>query len=373
MSLLSGIYYLDQRFTLPSLGKIFPATALIAFVLLFSGTLGVWSMVTAALVADLALIALLVGGLQSRAGCRYDRSFHLDAPGVRKILSLILPLAGGMVMNRMIPLFDRYFLSRLPEGDLSIVGYASRMFLSAIPLFSAGVSVTLFPLLARKAAENDWEGLADTLARGVRMMFFVSIPAVFLFWAGGKPVVRFLFERGVFTPADTEGVYRVISLYLLAFPATAFGALIGQGFYVLQNTRILLFIDIPVTTLYILLCALFIPRVDFQGIPLAYTIYFNAAVVATGILLYRELRKKAPVRIAFAGTFLRHTALGAAVGGAVFAVRSAFPVGDLANFVVLGGGAICYFYVSRYVFRSEEACTIGKEVFGRVPGLLFRP
>ncbi len=369
---LCYLFYLHREFLVPSIGKVLTPVIGITSMVLLKDAIGIWSLIAAALGSELLWLAVLSLWVRRRKYLRFTGvSFALD-PALRDIFALMIPLVVGNAASRMIPLFDRYFLSGLQEGDLSVVGYAFKIFQSAVPLLTTGAAVTLFPLFASLAAERDWTALADSLARGVRMMLFLSIPVVFLFWAGGQPVVRVLFERGEFGPAQTDGVFRIVSLYLLAFPATAFGGLIGQGFYVLRNTRIPLRIDLALIVVYLVSCILLVPRIGSMGIPIAYVIFFNGSALIGARILYRMLREKAPVSFPLARSFGRHLFLGAATGGIVLLVRTVADVTDTWNFLLLALGGLFYFYVSRYVLNSEESRFIEKEIYRKILDR-FRP
>jgi len=362
---LCYLCYLHREFLFPSIGKVLTPFVAIVAMILFRDPIGIWSLVAALLVSESLWFALLTLRIRRKRYFRFLGASFGVPPQLRNIVAMMLPLMAANAASRMIPLFDRYFLSGLAEGELSVVGYAFKIFQSAAPLLTAGAAVTLFPVFASMASEKDWRSLADLLAKGVRMMLFLSIPAVFLFWAGGKPVIRVLFERGEFGPAHTDGVFRIVSLYLLAFPATAIGGLIAQGFYVLRNTRIPLLIDLPLIVVYIGSCALLVPRIGSEGIPIAYVIFFNGSVLILTKMLQGLLREKAPVSFPLTRSSGMHLALGALSGGCVYVLRAMIPVTDMWNFAFLALGALFYFTASKYVLNSEEWQFIEKEVLRR--------
>ena len=73
-------------------------------------------------------------------------------------------------------------------------------------MFSVAVATVLFPSLARFAARGDMDGFRATVALGLRQIAFLLVPPSVVSAVLAEPIVRLLYQRGAFTPAQTPVV-----------------------------------------------------------------------------------------------------------------------------------------------------------------------
>ena len=72
-------------------------------------------------------------------------------------------------------------------------------------MFSVAIATVLFPSLSRLATRGDMEGFRRTVSTRLRQIAFLLIPAAAVSAVLAEPIVRILFQRGHFTPAQTPG------------------------------------------------------------------------------------------------------------------------------------------------------------------------
>ena len=60
------------------------------------------------------------------------------------------------------------------------------------------ISTVLFPTISRLAARDDIDGLRQTIASGMRQIFFMLLPASAFLLVLSEPVVQLVFQRGEF-------------------------------------------------------------------------------------------------------------------------------------------------------------------------------
>jgi putative peptidoglycan lipid II flippase len=92
--------------------------------------------------------------------------------------------------------------------------------------------------LARRAAENDFEGLRTTLRQSLSMLAFLTLPATVGLIALGVPVVRLLYERGKFTAADTQATAAALLLYAFGLVGYTGVKVLAPAFYALGRPRV---------------------------------------------------------------------------------------------------------------------------------------
>lgn len=361
--LMASVYYSNQRFVIPSLGKIISPILTIAYVLLFHKFLSTKSIVLAMLTAAFIQTGLLTIGFLRTHDFHYSFMFDYKHAGVLKILKLMTPLVLGMIIYRALPIVDRFFLSKLPEGSISHVGYAMQLTSAIPPIIVSGISISIFPVMSTYAAGKDWAGLKEIMTNGIRMVFFLSIPVVVLLGAYGRPIIQLFLERGAFTPVDTTAVYYAFAIYLLALPASVIGSIVSQGFYVLQENQTIAIIGVIMMVLYIVLCLTLMQFLTYLAIPAAYAIYHNCAILTTTNVLKRKIGKIMRLPIM---PFLLKSTLAALISAFLiypvikFSRENIFAM----NMLCVGGFSI-YFLISKFIFHLEESNLIWQAIFIR--------
>lgn len=278
-ALLASVYYSYQRFIIPSLNNVVGPLLTITYVTLFHNYLSTESIVLAMLTAAVIQMLLLGVGFLRTRDFNYSFVFHFKHPGVIKILQLMTPLIFGMLIYRATPIFDRYFLSMLPDGRISHIGYAQKL-LGVIPqLITSGLSIAIFPLMAKYAAEHKWDELKIIMSKGIRQVLFFVIPIVFFLSVSGLTIVKLVYERGAFGPEDSIAVSKAFTIYLLSLVFSTANNL-TNCYYVLKDTLTPFIIGIISTVIYIIMCLiLFKLQFGYLTFPIVYFIYYSFVIV----------------------------------------------------------------------------------------------
>src|SRR5436309_2741896 len=71
-------------------------------------------------------------------------------------------------------------------------------------MFSVAIATVLFPTLAGLAARGDLHGFGATVARGLRQIAFLLVPASVVCAVLAESIVRLLYQRGAFGPHQTH-------------------------------------------------------------------------------------------------------------------------------------------------------------------------
>ncbi len=135
--------------------------------------------------------------------------------------SIVGPLLLGMGVLKLDPLVDQYLGSGLAAGEISRLDLASRVLMPFLFLASGTLSTVTFPRIARTVNLGK-EALRAEVRSAFQMLFTLSIPAVFVIVQFAEPLVRDIYQRQAFTPADTQAVGSL--LQMLA------GLLLGAAF-----------------------------------------------------------------------------------------------------------------------------------------------
>ena len=115
-----------------------------------------------------------------------------------------------------------YFANRLIELPLGIVGVA--------------MSTVLVPELTRALRSDDRAAMAHAESRGLELAVGLALPATLGLIALNQPIVRMLFEHGLFTLADTAGTANALTWLALGLPAHVLVKALSPAFFAREDT-----------------------------------------------------------------------------------------------------------------------------------------
>jgi putative peptidoglycan lipid II flippase len=350
--LIASLYYSSGSFLLPSLCKTIQPTLTLAFLYALASRIDTFSLVLATLTATALQTAVLASGIVVTGKHRYSPAYFFSHKGVVRVLKLMTPLVLGMLFYRIVPVFDRWLASTMPEGTISVLGYATKL-TSILPLIiGSGLSLTVFPVMARYATDRKFSSLQDLMSKSVRILLFISIPISVSLAAFGRPLVQLVLERGAFSADQTQITYYAFSIYLAAVPAVIVGTVIAQGFYVLQDLTTPIFIGIGETIFYIAVCVALVPILGYLSMPITYAIYLNLSVLVTAYFVCNKLRFSLfhEIHVALLQQLVSTIACCAVTFGLNLLLR---PSPLLAVALICAGWAV-YLVMQRLIFKSEE-------------------
>ncbi len=236
-ALLSGVLNATGRFAAAAAAPTILNVVFIAFML--------WAATTGGNVARAVIWAIPVtGALQfglvwwaaARAGFRLVPRLPRLTPRLRQLAIVAAPaaLASGVVQVNLLvgrqvsSYFDRamdwmYTADRLYQLPLGVVGIA--------------VGIVLLPELARRLAAGDGPGGQDALSRAGEIALALTIPAAVALVVIPLPLVTVLFERGLFTAADSRGTALAVAIYGAGLPAFVLQKVLQPLYFARSDTR----------------------------------------------------------------------------------------------------------------------------------------
>ncbi|HPO13306.1 MAG TPA: murein biosynthesis integral membrane protein MurJ [Candidatus Hydrogenedentes bacterium] len=240
-------------------------------------TVGVW-------VGGIAQLIVLWAAMKKHVGVIMP-NFRLKQPGVRKIAWLLIPIILGQATGEVNKLVDSFFAYSLESGVVSALFYANRLVQLPLSVFGVAVSVAILPEISRAAARGKHAVIRDTLTHGLRLSFFMMLPATAGLIIMGKPVIRLLFEHGNFGSNMTSMTTTALVYFGLGLLPFAWVKVCVQGFYAEQNTKTPVIIATVSMALNILLICALVGPLGFRGLALATTISYTMNFLLLYVLL----------------------------------------------------------------------------------------
>ncbi|MGD9736068.1 MAG: murein biosynthesis integral membrane protein MurJ [Solirubrobacterales bacterium] len=290
---------------------------------------------------------------------RFSLSFDWRHPGVRRVLLLMLPVTISLGLINFNLLINSFFGSLVSDQAPAAIDKAFRIYQLPQGIFSVAIATVLFPTLARFANAGEIDNLRATMANGMRQILFVLLPAAAAILALSDPMIRLVYQRGAFDPAETAIVATALFWFAFSLPTNGLYLLQTRTFFSLQRpwqATALAAIDLVVSAVAAL--ALYKPF-GVGGIVAGTGIGTSTAVFAQAIILRREFNGLELGRLFSASA--RIAVASAALAGASWLVWKALDEllgrGLAAQIVSLGGGlaigAAVYFLIAKLLRVGE--------------------
>jgi putative peptidoglycan lipid II flippase len=313
-------------------------------------------------------IGVAIGGLVQFAfqlpsffknGYSLTPQYDFRHPGLKKIFILILPATMGMAVAQINIFISTILASYLTEGSITYLYYSMRLIQFPIGIFGVAMGMAVLPALSVHAAKGDFDSLRSDFSFALRLLFFMTIPAMAGLIALREPIVNILFQRGRFDYAATIGTSQALLFYSLGIWAMVGVRIVTVSFYSMQDTKTPVKVAVIALLTNILLSLIFLGPLKHSGLALANAIASSVNFTALFFMLRKKLGRVEGKKIA--ASFIKISTASAVTGfmgwfiikgdmwmqsGKIIEKASAM-TGVIALYIAV-------YILIMYLFRSEE-------------------
>jgi putative peptidoglycan lipid II flippase len=182
-----------------------------------------------------AQFAMQLPSLKLR-GLLFGFRFEPGHPGLRRIGMLMVPTLLGLSVTQ-INLTVSTVLASFFAGGPTYLFYGMRLIQFPLGIFGVALATAILPTLSAQAARGALDELRTTLGFGLRMIFFIIVPAMVGLILLRTPIVHLFFEHGTFTAQDTAETALAVLCYAVGLWAFGGVRIIVTAFYSLQDTK----------------------------------------------------------------------------------------------------------------------------------------
>jgi putative peptidoglycan lipid II flippase len=244
-----------------------------------------------------AAIGVLAGGfvqfafqLPSFFKNKYSLGFDTDFghPGIKKMSILLIPATLALSVSQINIVVSNILASFLPSGSITYLFYSMRLIQFPIGIFGVAMGTAILPTLSEHAVKGNLDLLREDFSFALRLLFFISIPAMAGLIALREPIVNLLFQRGQFDYSATRGTAEALLFYSIGIWSVVGVRVVTAAFYSMQDTKT------PVKVAVIGVLANLILSLSLMG-PMKHSGLALANALASGInflILFYMLRKK---------------------------------------------------------------------------------
>lgn len=219
----------------------------------------------------------------------FPLSFGFRNKRLRQVLVLMLPVTLGLGLININLTVDTIFATLVSEQAPRAIDAAFRLYLLPQGVFSVAISTVLFPTISRLAARDDLVGLRQTIASGMRQIFFMLLPASAFLLVLSEPVVKLVFQRGEFGPQSTQLTSGALFFFAIGLAFNGASLLVIRAFFSMQIPWLPTKVAALGVVLNLVLDAILYGPMGTNGIPLSTSI---SSVVTFSVLVWlleREL------------------------------------------------------------------------------------
>ena len=214
--------------------------------------------------------------------------FSFGHPGLKKVLRLMLPAIVGMGVAQINIFISTVFVSFLAGGAATYLYYAMRFVHLPVGIFGVSMATAVLPSLSEQASRGDTDALRDTFSFSLRLLFFITLPAMAGLIALSEPIIQVLLQRGEFTAKATAETAYALMFYSTGLWAFVGTRIVASTFYSLQDTKTPVKIAVLSVAANIVFSFILIGPLRHGGLAFA-----NAIASAINfILLFYFLRKR---------------------------------------------------------------------------------
>ena len=187
------------------------------------------------LLGGVAQLGVQLPGLW-KLGYRFEWRLKLGDPKLKEVWALMWPsvIAGAAVQINV--LVNSVFASHI-DGGQSWLGYSFRLMQLPIGVFGVSIATATLPSVARHFARGDLAAFGANVRESLRLVWYFTVPSAIGLAMLARPIISVIYERGRFTPHDTEQVALALEAYALGLAGYAAIKVLVPCFYALGEPR----------------------------------------------------------------------------------------------------------------------------------------
>jgi putative peptidoglycan lipid II flippase len=287
----------------------------------------------------------------------FDATF--SHPGLKKMSILLIPATLALSVSQINIVVSNILASFLPSGSITYLFYSMRLVQFPIGIFGVAMGMAVLPMLSEHAVKGDYNKLRDDFSFALRLLFFITVPAMAGLIALREPIVNVLFQRGKFDYAATVGTAEALLCYSIGIWSIVGVRVVAASFYSMQDTKTPFKVAMGALVANILFSIVLMKPLKHSGLALANALASGVNFFALFFFLREKLGRVDGRRIlaSFSKSIFAASIMGV-TGGILLHGQLWQTHGQTLNKVISlsGTGILCaivYFSLS-YLLKNEE-------------------
>lgn len=278
---------LHGKFTIPAMIG-FPFNIIIILSIIISSyQSNIMILAIGSVLAAVIQMFFLVPSL-SKTNYRYTPILQFTDKNIKKMAGIVFPIMIGISIDQINLMVDKTLASKLVEGGISALTYASRLNDFVQGIFVLSFVTVMFPLISNMAAKKNTEDFKASISEVISSVILIVVPASIGIMILAEPIIRMLFGHGHFDDRAIDMTSHALFFYSIGMIGYGFREILNRTFYSLQDTKTPMYNASLSVVLNIVLNFILSSYMGISGLALATSI--SALFCST--LLVIKLRKK---------------------------------------------------------------------------------
>jgi putative peptidoglycan lipid II flippase len=328
-----GILNALDHFAAPALSPVFLNLAMIGSMLWISPHMEnpVAGLAVGVIIGGILQLALQAPFLIKRGVLLFAGGSIFHA-GLKKVGALMFPMIFGAAAYQVNIFIGTFLASFLEEGSISYLYYAELLVQFPLGMIAVSTSSVVLPTLSKQAMSKDFVALKKTFSDSLKLVFYITIPAMAGLVVLRNPILTLLFKRGEFDARSVQLTAQALFYYGIGIWAFAGIRIVLSTYYAMLDTKTPLQTAVISIIFNVLLGAIFMIPLGFCGIALSASISSILNFCILLIMLNKKLRK------------INWKSIGESVAKTVAgAIIMAMVVGEAAKWIIPLAGNSTYF------------------------------
>lgn len=277
-----GYLQSEERFFESAISDASLNLVTIIFLIIFSSRYGIRGLMVATVLAVLSQLIVQIPGLL-KTGYFYETYLNIRSRYIRKIYYLLPPVLFGVAVNDINKIIDRTLASRLSEGSISSLNYATKLEGLILSVFITTFITVLFPTLSKKATVNKLDEFRSIASAGINNILLITIPASMVMIVFSYPIVEIAFQRGEFDIIAAQMTSIALVYYSIGLVPISLNMFFNNIYYSVQDTKTPMIISGITVGFNVLLSLVFVKPMGHAGLAFATSL---SSVISTLLLIY---------------------------------------------------------------------------------------
>ena len=291
VALCMGILNSFRHFTAPALSPVMLNIAMIAsaFFLRPFFTEPITALAVGVLIGGVLQLAMQWPFL-IKYGFKLKFRFNFQHPGIKQIGQLFLPaILGAGVSTINVAVVGMILASLLPSGSVTYLFYADRVMELPLGVFAIAIGTASLPSFSKHVAAGQIDELKSSISFSLRLILFLTIPAMVALIALNLPIISVLFQRGAFDARAAQSTGQALLCYALGLWAFSVLRVFVSSFYSLQDAKWPLKAAVITLIVNVLASLILMQPLKHNGIALAGSIAASVNVLVLAFVLKNKI------------------------------------------------------------------------------------
>ncbi len=358
-NVLAAILNVWERFFFTSLALFVQKSVILLWVILFCGSLGIYSAAWGMLLGALFSLLVLFVSFKKITNISFKFVLNFKSPTVKEFITLFKPLFFLLLLMQVNNVLIQFLGSFYFHGTITQLGYGKTVASLILPVLVTPILSVYLNDLTRYASSGEIDRLVLTIQKIVRAVMFLLAIVLIIQICNTGPIISILFQRGAFNGADVNKTALFYSFFILGIPFQVYGLINNYALLALKRTDLILFVGVCTAITNVSMSYLLSKLIGAQGIALGAAISW---VVYAGVF-HLQLRKAVGRPLLVGNSVWFFKLIVVVIVLSAIGIRFIFPFSDnlliplitkmsylFVRMVIL----ILFFCVTTYIFGMKE-------------------